>query len=400
MVLIRRAVWTLLFCITSTLVADSYHPHIVKSEVVSLDVKTIEGHANSGKPFELVLGGNALKVVLSPAPVWPKEGLRVLDVAGRSIKERVVVGNITYAGEVLEEDPEESEARFTIAQGVLDGYVLSSTGWWFIEPLTRFDPKADPAQYLVYATRDLDFVLDYGDDGVNTDVIYDPPPPPVDDGEDDGRIGVVMVADRPYIFRTGASPYEARHATLLNMINGIYQPQTGREFKLVVSIGDFDGTHLTSTNPPALLDQLKLFLDFAGGGVSDPQGLGNVGLATLAGRHYPIAHLTTAKNLDGNIVGYAPIKTQFGLSQQTVSPVGGGSVALTFQNKMLAAHEIGHNFGGLHKDAECVCVDDGWFGCNDYQRTIMWREFFSDNQPRFSEANKKNIRDFMTELRF
>src|SRR5688572_13605688 len=276
-VLIRRAVWSLLFCITSTLAADSYHPHIMKSEVVSLDAKAIEGNANSGMPFELVLGGNALNVILSPEPVWSEDGLTVLDVDRDSVTKRTVQDNITYAGEVVGEDPEESEARFTISNGALEGYVMSDTGWWFIEPLSRFDPKAGAEQYLVYATRDLDFAVEYPDD-VTVDEVYDPPT--FEPGEDP-RIPVVMVADHPYATYSGSSPYEARHATLINMINGIYNGQTGRQFRIVVSIADFGNSFLTPTNGPALLTRLKLFIDFAGGGGTDLNGPGLRGLMNL-----------------------------------------------------------------------------------------------------------------------
>ena len=57
-----------------------------------------------------------------------------VDLAPEQLPRRRVVG----------EDAEESEVRFTISDGVLDGYVLSKTGWWFVEPLRRFDPKAGP----------------------------------------------------------------------------------------------------------------------------------------------------------------------------------------------------------------------------------------------------------------
>ena len=392
-IVFRRAVWTLLvFCLSLSAIADSYHPHIVKSQVVTLDTAAIERNANSSTPFELAFGEITLTVVLSPAPVWPKDGLPVLEVGeDGAITKRTVQGNITYAGEVVGEDPAECEARLTIAGGIVEGYVLSSAGWWFIEPLSRFAPKAASNEYLVYTTRDLDFVLDYGDDGLNEE-IYEPwggDPAP------DGRIPVVMVADHPYATYSGSSPYEARHATLINMINGIYNGQSGRTFRIVVSIADFGNTFLTPTNANALLTRLKLFVDFAGGGATDPNGPGLLGLMNL---NAYFAHLTTARDLDGNTAGVANQNGRFALSQQALIPLGSGNsgVALGFQNLMLAAHEIGHNFNALHKYAECICVDDGWFGCDDYQRTLMWPEFHSDNQPRFSDTNRQRVRDFMT----
>ena len=399
--MIHRALLTVLFlCLAASAVADSHHPHIVKSEVVSLDVEAIERHAKSGTPFELVLGGAPLSLIVSPAPVWPEEGLTVLEVDGDVIRKRIVTGNITYAGEVDGEDPEASEVRLAIVDGALEGYVLSKTGWWFVEPLSRFDEKAGPEFHLLYATRDLDFAIPYGDDFVNGDEVTDGG----SGGSKDGKIPVLMVADHPYITRSGSLPFEARHATLINMVNGIYKTETWREFRIVASIGDFGNNRLTTTNGHNLLTSLKPFVNFAAGlGINAPQGAGLKVLNSF------FAHLTTAKDLDGVTTGVADEPGTFGLSQQLISPAGGGSCALSFQNMMIAAHEIGHNFFATHAKADCICVDEGAFGigCWDYQRTIMWHEFLSDHQPRFSDGsqdsarnNKQTLRDFMASKNF
>ncbi|HEX7828155.1 MAG TPA: M12 family metallo-peptidase [Thermoanaerobaculia bacterium] len=401
--MIRRALLAVLsLCLATMAAADSHHPHIMKSEVVSLDAGTIERNANSGTPFELVLGGLPLTLVVSPAPVWPAEGLIVLEVDGDDIKKRIVTGNITYAGEVAGEDPDASEVRFSITSEGLEGYVLSETGWWFVEPLSHFDPKAKPDLHLVYATRDLDFVLPYGDDGVKADEVIDYEGGI--GGNKDGKIPLLMVADHQYITRSGALPFEARHATLINMVNGIYKTETWREFRVVASIGDFGNNRLTTTNGQNLLTALKPFVNFAAGlGINAPSGAGLKVLNSF------FAHLTTAKDLDGVTMGVADEPGTFGLSQQSVPPVGGSTTALAFQNMMIAAHEIGHNWFAMHDKADCICVDEGLFGigCWDYRRTIMWHEFISDHLPRFSNGeqdsshnNKMKIRDFMATKNF
>ncbi len=387
--IIRRTVWTFLaFCVATSLAADSYHPHIRKSQVVSLDVAAIERNAQSGTPFELVLGEVQLNVALSPAPIWPKEGLPVLEVGkDGGLTRRTVQGNITYAGDVVGEDPEASEARFTITRGVLEGYVLSKSGWWFVEPLSRFDPKAGAEQFLVYATRDLDFVLDYGDDGVIADQVFDPCL------SFNGRIGIAMAADSLYVSLSGQDyPFEARHAALINAVNGIYRDQTGREFAIEISIADFQGTMLTSSNAHTLLDQFADFVDFVGG---------------LPGLSSDIAHLTAGRYLNDDILGVAFQPGVIGLSHQEVVWAGGGGggggagASLAFQNMMVAAHELGHNFDGEHDEADEWCVTDVII-CLDYERTIMWPSFYDDNNSRFSDGtrnpahdNKRRIRNNM-----
>ena len=393
--------------------ADSHHPNLVKSELVTLDVAAIERFANDGTPFDLALGEVKLTVALEPSPVWPEEGLTVLDVEkDGSVQQRIVKGNITYAGEVVGEDPETSEARLTISGGVLEGYVMSSSGWWFLEPLAKFNPKAAAGEYLVYAAHDVQIAAEYGDDGVKTDVVVDtfPPNPPT-------RIPLVMVADFDYLSLPSQFPYEARHASLIHMVNGIYWGQTSRIFRHQVSIADFGRTYLTSTAARTLKCQLKAFVNFAGGTPCEAalphcptevgcSGSGTGSIAGLRTLNAYLAHLTTAKDITGaanqDTAGIADLNGRYGVSEQ-----GDTTPALNFQNMMLAAHEMGHNFGADHPGADCVCADGSTTCGNACRNTIMAAVFDDTNLPIFSfgvpdpaKNNRKVIRDFMSAIGF
>lgn len=358
---IRHAAWTLVaFCLASSLAAQSYDPHILKSEVIVLDAKAIESHANSKTPFELVLGKTPLTVVLWPAPLWPEKGLPVLEVGrGGDVKERIVQGSLTYAGDIAGEDPAESEVRLTIVRGVLEGYVLSSTGWWFIEPLSRFDPKAAPEQYLVYEARDVDYAVDYGHDGVKMDRVLAGDSPVTDP-----RIPVAMVADLDYVNQSGPGfEWIERQAALLNNVSGIYKDQFGRELWTPKGVADLGGQILTSTDHLVLLNQIVDIVVLAGG---------------LNGLDSEIAHLTTAKNLPGDVLGVAGRGENFGLTQQSTS--------CAFRNMIIAAHEIGHNFNGGHEQADRWCAFTSNGICVYWQQTILWRTFHSSTVGRFSDG--------------
>lgn len=357
----RRVVWTLFlaFGFASSLAADCFHRDILKCSVVTLDANAIERHANSGTPFELVLGGTSHSIVLSPAPVWPKEGLPVYAIGKDGlVLERIVTGNVTYAGDVAGEDPAASEARFLIARGALKGYVRSSTGWWFLEPLVQFDPKAGPESYLVYATRDVNVAIDYGEDFVQSDTVYDR----------NGRIGMVMIADALYASMSGQQFFWwERQSALLNEVNGTYRDQVDRSFKLDYSVYDAQDRIFTSTNDVVLLHMLVLFVNFGMGGVD--------------GMNTHIVHLTMGKDLDGMVLGRAFEPGEIGLSQQTIDP-------LEFQNMMVMSHELGHNFNAMHTfedlcPGEPVCME------------LMFFAFLPSNRPEFSDFNRQRVIDNM-----
>jgi hypothetical protein len=321
-VMIRRIALVLLaVCLASSVAANTY-PGIEKSQVVKLDVRTIEKNANSGTPFELPLGGTKLTVAVNPAPVFPEEGVTFVEFAkDGSAKETIVKGNYTYAGEIAGEDPATTEVRLTIADGVLEGYVLTSSDWWFIEPLVRFDPKAGSDQYLVYATRDTNIAADFPEDNVN-DEVFDFP-------IKDDKIPLAMVADLEYFHQSGDSFQRVmqRHATLVNSVNGIYQMQLGREFR-VPRIALDRGVDLVGTHVLDLMYQFKLYMT--------PQRF--VQLQSL------IAHLTTGKDLDFDTLGLGVRRGFRSLSMQ--------STTLNCRNTILAARFIGANFEAVPEEAE------------------------------------------------
>jgi hypothetical protein len=321
-VMIRRVALVLLsLCLASSVAANTY-PGIEKSQVVKLDVRTIEKNANSGAPFELTLGGAKLTVAVNPAPVFPKEGVTFVEFAkDGSAKETVIQGNYTYAGEIAGEDPATTEVRLTIADGVLEGYVLTSSDWWFIEPLVRFDPKAGSDQYLVYATRDTNIAAVLPEDNVN-DEVFDFP-------LKDDKIPLAMVADLEYFNQSDHSFQRVmqRHATLVNSVNGIYLMQLGREFR-VPRIALDRGVDLVGTHVLDLMYQFKLYMT--------PQRF--VQLRSL------IAHLTTGKDLDFDTLGLGVRRGFRSLSMQ--------STTLNCRNTILAARFIGSNFEAVPEEAE------------------------------------------------
>ena len=80
------------------------------------------------------------------------------------------------------------------------------------------------------------------------------------------------------------------------------------------------------------------------------------------------------------------------MSQQQLIWLGGGGLFggppnLAFQNMMVAAHELGHNFNGAHEEGDEWCVAQ-FIWCWDFVRTILWPTIYGDSVPRFSAGDR------------
>lgn len=352
--------------------ADSIHPDLERSQVISLDVASIERNAQNGTPFALPIGEQGLKMALLPDPIWSEDGLTILEVQkDGSTTKSVIQGNITYAGEVEGEDPKAGDARFTITDGVLVGSVRTSAGWWFLEPLVRFDPKADKSQYVVYEARDVAIAFDFGGDGVRSDTVYDPNPPSQCPAPDD-RIVVTMASDREYIAIPHVLNFWQRQTVLLHELNWVFQLQFGKQFRLGSLISDSDNAFLRSTDAETLLDELDDLVE----------PWLHLNPAQQLCSH--LVHLTTGKDLIGDTYGRANQPGATSLTQQTA----GNSEFLYLQNYIVMAHEIGHNFDAIHPEAVqwCEPIPEDPFHCR-WKQTLDWESFDAvRNVPYFSDG--------------
>lgn len=380
------ALLLLLFALWVFLVARRPHPHIRRHKVVRLPLAEIEARARAGEPFELPLGTTRLEVVVQPRPVTTETAAIIGGRAGAdgpAHPPKPVGEVVTFAGSVA--GAKDSQVRLTITDTWLRGYVLTGDDWWFIEPLRKFRLDAQLDEYLVYRTRDLRFRLEFGND-------YKPRK--VEDKQEGGLdpphrvnpiVPVAMVHDEQYHAQADGRPYDYQQS-LINDVNGLYS-QIDVEFRISVFIWTYNW--LTSTNADRMLDQVEdavrtLWTDLRP--VANRRAFGT-----------EVAHATTGKNLDGNTLGLAWQPGVYGLSQQQLIWLGGGGLFgggpnLAFQNMMIAAHELGHNFNGAHNEADEWCVAH-FLWCWDFVRTLMWPTFYGDNVPRFSDGSRNASRN-------
>ncbi len=155
------------------------------------------------------------------------------------------------------------------------------------------------------------------------------------------QIEVAVIGDFEFFTLFGAQSV-ATMLERMNVVDGIFTNQVGvsivpTDFKVFDSAND----PFTSTSASTLLDEVASYKS-----------------ATPIVRSRGLAHLMTGRNLDGNTVGIAVMgslcQPRVGVS---LSQASNGS----FTAPLIAAHELGHNFGAPHDgEAECASAPSGF----------------------------------------
>lgn len=355
------------------------HPYMLRHSVVRLSPTQLRRLARAGEPIDLPLGrSKSVIVTLRPVRVTHETAEIIVSRRGEE-PERVRAGeDPTFAGEVAGQKG--SVVRLTITDDWISGYVRTESDWWFIEPLRTFRLDAGFDEYIVYRTKDLRFKLPYGDDFKPRKVEQrggglDPP------HRVNPLVGICMVHDEQYSAACNGDPYTEQRA-LINDINGIYS-QVGAEFQIRVFIWTVNW--LTSTNADVMLNQVEdavksIWTDLRQ--VANRQAFGT-----------EVAHATTGKKLDGGALGIAWQPGVYSLTQQFGTIwrqiwYGWLWPGLRFQNMMVAAHELGHNFNGAHEEADQWCVSWFLWWCIGTNQTIMWPVFGNGAVSRFSAGDR------------
>jgi hypothetical protein len=174
------------------------------------------------------------------------------------------------------------------------------------------------------------------------------------------RIQVSVVADFEYVQAVGATGAQDRIVARFNNVDGIFASQVGVQVELAGPARVFQTSvqPFTATDPNKLLGELGSYR----------QQLVASG-ATAGG----LTHLVTGRNLDGTTVGIAYIgalcSTKYGVSL---------SEGMNAFGDLVAAHELGHNFGAPH-DGETPTT--GVNACSAVPQTFLM-------SPRINGSNQ------------
>ena len=185
-----------------------------------------------------------------------------------------------------------------------------------------------------------------------------------------GQIQVAIVGDFEF-FTDHPADAESTVLTRMNVVDGIFSDQVGVHI-VVSSVNVFstDTDPFTTSTPSNLLNQLADYKN-----------------ATASIRSTAIAHLMTGRDLDGATVGIAFLGSlcnpRFGVSLSE-----GGSEISSTSAALVAAHEMGHNFGAPH-DAEPDPMQNQ--ACASTPPTFLMAPSFSGSST-FSQCSLDQIR--------
>jgi hypothetical protein len=390
-----------------------------------LDPAVVKSDVDAGRPFHLPLGGRDVQLDLQ------RHNMRAAEFSSVPTTENATVRTlypevITYKGKVIGES--DSEVRMAISNSSVEGYIVFSGRWYFVEPFQRYSPVAPSDAYLVYSTLETVSSFAYGDDAVILPVPItnpggaemnqsvapllasaglalttpqtqstpssqpEPHPGPLDSGTHyfptTYMARIILSSDQD--FRSKHSDWQSQMEIILNNVEGIFSKSAGVEFRIVRE----DGPTLNSGQGSDLLNEYKSVEEADQGAINTARN---------------IAHLFTAKDLAHPLCdGVLGIAWEGGLAvSQTPEPANYAySLAVTestlwcgfdggaYHRMVLHAHEIGHVFNGDHAYAVEDPPGSGkWTVMKTPFQGSNTNPYFSDGTLDGNKNNVKRIRD-------
>jgi hypothetical protein len=151
------------------------------------------------------------------------------------------------------------------------------------------------------------------------------------------RVGVIGDFEFVSLFTNSATKVEDAIISRMNIVDGIFSSQIGVKISLAPSkLFTTSNDPFTKTKASDLLTELRTYR----GGSASQLALG-------------LSHLMTGRDLDGDTVGIAYIGSVCDGSNASSLSEGRRT---TTQSALIAAHEIGHNFGAPHDGESGACA--------------------------------------------
>ncbi len=306
--------------------------------------------------FEIALTPNDLRAKNYRAENTTSKGVRALEMSEVT----------TFKGKIAGEP--DSEVRLNIEDAKLEGYFMTSSGDFFIEPARKYSAKAGADDFVVYRKEDSLKSTTFGCDA------------DVEDKIERGKtlissristaaqsmrvLELATEADLQFVsMLNGAANANNEILEILNMAEGVYENQINLKIRVTYQHAWSTADPFSGANTDALLRSF--------------QGYWN---ANYPMAQYPrdAAHLFTGKFLGQ---GYAFIAV---ICNKPLDSYGlSGRVDWAPAKFLVTTHELGHNLGGNHVDAAQNCGN-----------TLMNAALTGDTPMSFCTYSKTEITTF------
>ncbi|HKQ51904.1 MAG TPA: M12 family metallo-peptidase, partial [Pyrinomonadaceae bacterium] len=289
--------------------------------------------------FELDLTPNDLRAPGYRAEATDEYGVRRPLVESGPVR--------TYKGSVRGQA--KAVARFTVDDETVEGMILTPEERYYVEPLSKYEPEAEATDFILYKRSD---VIEGADqmcgtmDGEVGEAMKGVISQFAATTEPSAVVGIMYEAeiateaDYAYYQKLGtADAANAEIMSTMNQVDGVYEAELNISLKVVYQ-HVWTGTP-TSTYPYGTSVGDKLLEKFT-----------NYWNANFTSVHRDLAHLWTGQNIvdpfnDPNLIGIANPGTVCGNPPFAYSLSERMTTAAN--RAILAAHEIGHNFGATHQ---------------------------------------------------
>ncbi len=346
-------------------------------DVETFDAGATEEAARTGSPINFHFFGKSHRIVLEPSEVRSRD---FHEQAGSTGDLRTVYSQAarTFKGHLVDEP--ESVVRLSRGRNGLRGYVKSSEGWTFIEPLasagtalSTLGVESGSGQHKVYTEDDIDtsflghcaepVTIESGDPGSRSPGSNVGANDPITSPAQLRVLELAIDADVEFYAIYGADS-TTEIESIVNMVDGIYEAELGITIQIVsLNVWQSEPDPYTSTDSGSLLGELRTEWNSEQGAITRDA-----------------THLFTGKELDGSTVGIAYVSV---VCSTSVSYALSQDLASDVLMPLLVAHEIGHNLGANH-DAS-----------GSSPRYVMYPSLGFSNLDEFSTLSKTDIADYV-----
>ena len=318
-------------------IQDELEGKLTTYELIKIDPHQVSSEVRKSGRFSITTRKETLEVVLAVHDMRAPN-YRAVKVGSSRAGETVVVKPFrTFKGILI--NSVDSQARFTIDEGLVEGLILRDGKRYRLDPARKFARSATPSDFVFYETSN---VIEQESHVCSVTQNQAAKIPRTDTSEAFSPQRVVELAteaDNEYVNALGG-PANAINEILsiLNQVEGVYEMELGISFEIT-----FQNVWDTAADPySSTSDSIQLLNEFANHWNSNFMNVSR-----------DLTHLWTGKNM-GGVLGRAhqSVACIFPSLSYGLSRVD-DRVPLKYNTP---AHEIGHNLGATHADGIPECV--------------------------------------------